>query len=166
MIKHNRLLLFSLIVVVGIIGVFFYKNKESAISARQTMIHEKGLQVMPFDLSQATHIFKKTNDGGIQRVIAKDKNNTQQISLIRMHLQMEVELFQKEDFTDPSKIHGDTMPGVQELSKGAKNITISYTDLPDGGQINYSTKDANLITAIHQWFDAQVSDHGNDARSS
>lgn len=157
------LLLICLLLIIGGVSVYLYGNRQSALSQRQAMIHQKGASVMPFDLSQTTHTFKKTNDGGIQQVIAKDNNDTQQISLIQMHLQMETSLFQKGNFSDPMELHGRTMPGTQELSQGAKNISIIYSDLPNGGQITYSTKDTNLITAIHTWFDAQLSDHGSDA---
>lgn len=38
-----------------------------------------------------------------------------------------------------------------------------YQDLVNGGQIEYSTRKANLIAALHNWIDAQLSDHGPDA---
>ena len=144
-------------------GIFVYVRQRSALTQRQTMIHENGMNVMPFDLNQTTHIFKKTDNGGIQQIVAKDETDTQQISLNRMHLQMEAGLFQKGDFRDPAKLHGGDMPGLQELSSGASQIKISYADLPNGGQITYATDNKNLVTSIHTWFDAQVSDHGNDA---
>jgi hypothetical protein len=51
------------------------------------------------------------------------------------------------------------MPGVKELSAGAKQVRFSYQDLPKGGQIDYTTDVPVLITAIHSYFDAQLSDH-------
>ncbi len=155
-------LIIASLLAIGGIGAFMFYHY-SSLAQRQAIIHNKGESVMPFDLSQTTHIFKKTDTGGIQQVIAKDPKNTQQISLIRMHLQMEAGLFQKGDFRDPMTLHGNSMPGVQELSQGAKNIAISYVDLPNGGQITYNTNDTNLINSIHTWFDAQLSDHGSDA---
>jgi len=35
--------------------------------------------------------------------------------------------------------------------------------LPNGAQLANTTNDAQLITAMHQWFGAQISDHGHDA---
>ena len=157
------LLLLLIILIAGASGIFLYKNHQVSVTARQAMIHQKGATVMPFNLNQTTHIFKKTNDGGIQQVVVKDANNTSQISLIRMHLQMEAQSFQKGDFQDPAKLHGGNMPGLQDLSSGAAQMKITYSDLPNGGQITYTTSNTNLVTSIHTWFDAQLSDHGNDA---
>ena len=42
-------------------------------------------------------------------------------------------------------------------------IKIEYLALPEGAQINYSTKLPKFISAIHQWFDAQLSDHARHA---
>ena len=156
-------LLFLIVFVIGVAGIFLYENRQSALSERQAMIHQKQTTTIPFSLSQTTHIFKKTSDGGIQQVIAKDPKDTQQISLIRMHLQMEAGLFQKGNFLDPSGLHGEEMPSLKELSQEAENIVVSYSDLPNGAQISLRTKETSLVSAIHKWFDAQVSDHGSDA---
>ncbi len=152
----------ALLLLAGGIAAFMFYHY-SALTQRQTMIHEKGQNVMPFDLSQTTHIFKKTDNGGVQQVVVKDDKDTQQISLIRMHLQMEAGLFQKGDFQDPAKLHGISMPGLQALSNGASQMKIVYTDLSNGGQITYTTNNKDLVNNIHTWFDAQVSDHGSDS---
>jgi hypothetical protein len=55
------------------------------------------------------------------------------------------------------------MPGLAELRAGADRITITYQDIAAGGRITYSTDDPTLATALHAWFDAQVSDHGQHA---
>jgi hypothetical protein len=36
-------------------------------------------------------------------------------------------------------------------------------ELPHGAQITFITSDLKLITALHRWFGAQLSDHGADA---
>jgi len=130
---------------------------------KQTMVHEMGQQVMPFDLSKTLHIFEMTESGGIQQVVARDSNDTEQIGLIRPHLQHEAMRFMAGDFTDPTSLHGADMPGVKELSKDSAQIKIEYSALPNGAQITFTTVDLHLITAIHRWFGAQLSDHGADA---
>ncbi|MGE0304995.1 MAG: hypothetical protein AB7N61_20555 [Acidimicrobiia bacterium] len=57
------------------------------------------------------------------------------------------------------------MDGVAELRAGYTDITVTYTDLPDGAQLTYTTDRADLVEAIHAWFDRQVMDHGADART-
>jgi hypothetical protein len=71
--------------------------------------------------------------------------------------------FSSGNFADPTTIHGADMPGVRELAAGTAKITVAYTALADGAQITYTTQDAHLVTALHQWFGAQLSDHGHDA---
>jgi hypothetical protein len=130
---------------------------------RQETVHNMGSSVMPFDLSQTTHIFEMTENGGIQQVIAKDPNDSTQIALIQQHIQHEVMLFNAGNFSDPTSLHGDEMPGIKELTVGAKHLDIEYAALPNGAQITLITQDLSLITAIHRWFGAQLSDHGSDA---
>jgi hypothetical protein len=56
------------------------------------------------------------------------------------------------------------MPGLAELRKAKPGeITIEYRELSNGAQIAYSTDDPSLIKAVHQWFDAQLSDHAQHA---
>ena len=118
---------------------------------------------MPFDLAKTQHIFQMTENGGIQQVVVKNKKDTDQISLIRQHLMHEAMQFQSGNYSDPTSLHGATMPGISELSKNATKIRIEYSEVPDGAQIAFQTNDIHLITAIHRWFGAQLSDHGSDA---
>jgi hypothetical protein len=130
---------------------------------RQSAIHDAGQHVMPFDLGETTHIFEMTVTGGIQEVIADDPSDNSQISLIRQHLQHEATRFRVGDFSDPTSLHGSDIPGVGDLTQGAARITVEYAELPDGAQITFTTGDLQLLTALHRWFGAQLSDHSSDA---
>ena len=121
-----------------------------------------GASVMPFDLARSTHVFTPTADGGTQDVISKD-GGPQHIALIRDHLRKEATAFAHGDYTDPTSIHGTDMPGLKELKAGADRIRIAIEDLPQGARLQFSTSDAALTVALHQWFDAQVREHGADA---
>ena len=135
-----------------------------ASEARLDEVEQRGIHVMPFNLEQTTHVFSKTAEGGVQQVIVKNKSNIKQIKLIRAHLSKISREFAQGNFSDPEKIHGETMPGLAELKKAKMGqIKIEYSELPDGAQITYSTKLPNLISSIHQWFDAQLSDHARHA---
>jgi hypothetical protein len=135
----------------------------SAPAARQAEIATRGAKVMPFDLEQTMHVFQSLNDGGLQTVRAKDPASHEQIALIQAHLKEEAEKFQRGDFSDPAKIHGEEMPGLAALKAGAGQIDIQYLPLPDGAQIRYTAKDPALVMAIHHWFMAQRADHGTHA---
>ncbi|MFZ5875012.1 MAG: hypothetical protein ACOYXU_01265 [Nitrospirota bacterium] len=146
----------ALLVVLGI-GIL------SGCTTHQAQVAARGAQVMPFDLEQTIHVFQRLEDGGRQTVTVKDPANTPQIALIQSHLQHEAEKFRRGDFSDPARIHGEDMPGLAELRAGFARIDIRYTALPNGGEIRYAATDPALVTALHHWFMAQVSDHGRHA---
>jgi hypothetical protein len=120
---------------------------------------------MPFEMSKTVHIFKMTESGGVQRVVVKDPRATDQVALIQQHLKHETERFQHGDYSDPATLHGADMPGLKDLQAGASRIMVSYTALPAGAEITFETTDLHLLTALHRWFGAQLSEHGADARS-
>lgn len=154
----------ALLAILGTLGVLFLAGWLTLPQANnQTTVHNMGSHVMPFDLDQTTHIFEMTESGGIQQVIANDPDDSEQIALIQQHIQHETMLFSVGDFSDPTSLHGVDMPGVTELAAGVAQVKIGYTDLPNGAQITFTTQDLRLITAIHRWFGAQLSDHGSDA---
>lgn len=139
---------------------------EKASEQRLDEVVQRGSHVMPFDLEQTTHIFSKTEKGGIQQVIVKDSANTEQINLIRQHLTKISTEFQQGDFSNPAKIHGDSMAGLDELRKAKiGQMSIVYKELPNGAEITYSSELPMLINALHQFFDAQLSDHARHAVS-
>ncbi len=148
---------------VAILGALWATGAFASQEARQEEIAEKGAQVMPFDLEETTHVFQKTQTGGVQKVVADDPNDAEQVALIREHLEEEAAAFRRGDLSDPSQIHGEEMPGLEELEEGAEEIDIRYSELPDGAKIEYETSDPALVAALHDWFDAQVSDHGGHA---
>ncbi|PZG07478.1 aspartate carbamoyltransferase [Nonomuraea aridisoli] len=139
------------------------QSTAQAPADRQAEIAAKSREVMPFDLERTMHRFTKTGTGGEQTVTAEDPADAQQVALIREHLSEEVTRFGKGDFGDPASIHGGEMPGLRELAAGHDRIDVRYTEAPAGAQITYTTSDASLIKALHAWFDAQVSDHGEHA---
>ena len=129
---------------------------------RQAEVAARGANVMPFDLDRSTHFFDKLDGGGQQRVVSDD-NDAEQIRLIREHLAEEAERFSRGDFHDPEMIHGSDMAGIHALTTGYERLSVEYSDIDGGGQIDYSSEDPALVTALHQWFDQQVSDHGQHA---
>jgi hypothetical protein len=138
--------------------------KMMADAQRQAEVSERGKDVMPFSLPATTHIFTKSAEGGIQRVLAKKSSDIAQVKLVRKHLQEIREQFLKGDFSGPSHIHGQDMPGLAELKEAKPGqIAIAYKDVKGGAELTYKTADASLVAALHKWFDAQLSDHGKDA---
>ena len=118
---------------------------------------------MPFDLEATTHRFAPSPNGGLQTVVADIPTDEQQIKLIQSHLEEESIKFQKGDLSDPAEIRGEDMSGLASLQSGFSEINVQYTALADGGQIHYVTEKPDLVSAVHDWFSAQRSDHGHHA---
>jgi hypothetical protein len=131
-----------------------------ATGSRQAQVEARGATVMPFDQNRTTHVFRKTATGGVQQVVAHDPHDRRQLQLIRVHLRHEATRFGAGDFTDPMAIHGMQMPGITTLRGGARRLHVEYSTIVGGGQISYRTSDPALLAALHEWFDAQLMDHG------
>jgi len=129
----------------------------------QERVHHMSHDVMPFDIAKTIHVFVMTESGGVQKVLARDKGDNEQIMLIRQHIMHEAQMFGHGNYSDPTKLHGEDMPGIAELRSNPSKIKVSYSDLPAGAQLTFETKDLTLLTAIHRWFGAQLSEHGTDA---
>jgi hypothetical protein len=120
---------------------------------------------MPFDVTKTVHIFTMTESGGVERVVVKDPADVHQVMLIREHLRKEAARFAQGDYSDPASLHGADMPGLKELQAGAKRVKVSYAESRDGAAITFETADRHLLTAVHRWFGAQLSEHGADAKA-
>ncbi len=145
-------------------GAFSWNGTRGAPpSERAHQVHEMAGTVMPFALDRTTHVFEMTDSGGIQDVVAKEPGDTATIRLIRQHLMHESELFRRGSFRDPMALHGRDMPGLTELAAGSDRLRVAFQALSDGARITFSTDDPLLLTAVHRWFGAQLSDHAADA---
>ena len=138
----------------------------AADAQRHAEVARRGADVMPFDVKATTHVFTESSGGGSQRVVAKDASDGRQIRLVREHLRDIQTRFRKGDFSGPSRIHGNDMPGLDQL-RSAKpgQVSVAYRDVDGGAELTYRTRDPRLVTALHAWFGAQLSDHGSDAEA-
>lgn len=159
MTKHSHLLrvFIAIFLVLG--------SAVARAETKQEHVHHLAHEMMPFDLARTTHIFRMTDSGGVERVIVRDASDKDQVALVQQHLKHEAEAFQRGDYSDPALLHGEDMPGLKELQTEAEQISVRYSALPDGAEITFETADLHLLTAIHRWFGAQLSEHGADAIS-
>jgi hypothetical protein len=134
----------------------------SSQSSRQSQVHRVGQQIMNFDLTNSTHIFTSTAAGGKLTVVAKTSNPTL-IRDIRNHLALVSKGFKVGNYTDPTLIHGASMPGLATLRRDFEKILVTYHEGKAGGTITFFSKTDRDIQAIHFWFAAQLDDHGADA---
>jgi hypothetical protein len=136
---------------------------DDALAQRQDEVAQRGAEVMPFDLEATNHRFQPTDVGLVQTVTADDPADSEQIALIREHLEEEAARFAEGDFDDPATIHGDDMPGLAELRASAADIEIRLEHLDDGSRLTYTSDDPTLVQALHRWGESQVADHGDHA---
>ncbi len=155
----NKILL--AFVALFIVTAILHAEEKNANTERKT-IEMPLTNTLPYAADQTESSFTKTVHGGMQHVVAKSKNNTEQIKLIQMHLLKIAEQFRKGDFSITERMHGADMPGLMQL-KTAKpdDIRFEYRALENGGQIHYSTEYPQFVSALHEWFDAQAKAHGN-----
>lgn len=149
------------------VGLLFFSPMapalEKASPDQKAEVHQRQQQAVPYSLDQTLQTFSKTVHGGVQHVIAKSPDNTREIKLIQDHLQKIADEFRKGDFSVTERMHGPNMPGLAQLKKAeADDIKFEYKALANGGQIHYSTEYPQYVQALHEWFDAQASEHGND----
>jgi hypothetical protein len=155
-------------VAAAVVSVLYLASAPSVCQAtdptQQQVVRERSADVMPFDLNATTHIFTRTRTGGIQRVVAKNPDDTPQIEMIRAHLRDIAGKFSRGDFSAPAHVHGAIMPGLADL-RAAKpgELKTRYYDIAAGAEIEYSSESPKIVAALHEWFSAQLADHGSDA---
>lgn len=172
-ITQNRIGLFLIMLVFSVLfttGNAYSQEKnhhmnDSTLLHRQHMIHSESHLVMPFDMNKVTHYFIKTDTGGILMIKTKNAGDTAQTSLIVSHLKKEYKLFSNADFRDPKTLHGVDMPGLKVLSESKGKFKVEFKKLSDGAQLTFTSENPEIQDAIHKWFDAQLKDHGSDAKS-
>ena len=54
-------------------------------------------------------------------------------------------------------------PAATQL--GAQRVMVSYSELPEGGEITFKTTDPHSLIAMHRWCGAQLPEHGADAKA-
>ncbi|MDD5580551.1 MAG: aspartate carbamoyltransferase [Methylobacter sp.] len=148
-------------------GLLLFSTTTTALEKtgpeRINEVLQRSQEVLPYSLDKTRQMFTKTVHGGVQHVVAKSPDDTRQIKLIQANLRKRADEMRKGDFSDTERIHGADMPGLVQL-KLAKidDIKFEYEELPDGAQIHYSTEYPQFVQALHEWFDGQISDHGNE----
>jgi hypothetical protein len=62
----------AVVAILATVGVLYAAGWLTiAAPSRQAQVHSMGAQVMPLDLDKTTHIFRMTETGGVQQVVAK-----------------------------------------------------------------------------------------------
>ena len=98
------------------------------------------------------HIFRETNDGGIQQVLADDYVSQSGVVSIQAKLRKQASAYEHGNYPDPD---GKTT-AVIKLRAGASHIGVTYANAKRGGTIRFKTSDPELVSALHDWMAATV----------
>ena len=123
------------------------------LTNHQTAGDTSSAQGPSFDRASMSRSFQTTDIGGVELVVARDVANQEELGQARAYLKDEVARFQQGQYDDPAKTHGMEMPGSKALEGGYGRVRVSYSDLPNGGQVTYMAPDAELVQALHAWFE-------------
>src|ERR1700735_477490 len=112
-------------IIAALTAVVIFAPLAARADSQPNMDMQHGAQVMPFNQSQATHMFLPDPSGGVLEIVVHDMD-ARQIALVRSHLLGEAAKFIKGDYSDPAFIHGQNMPGLSTLESGAARISVRY----------------------------------------
>jgi len=164
--RHPATLAVLTLVAALLLGAGWWAASTALAAQRQAEVAWRGAPVMGFDLDATVHRFTPTDTGGIQQVVARDPADRDEIAAVRAHLRDEADAFAAGDFSSPAEIHGADMPGLATLAAAPQGaVQVAYAELDDGAELTFTTDRADLVDALHAWFDAQLSDHGEDAEA-
>jgi hypothetical protein len=122
-------------------------------------VNQHGDTAMGFSHMKSTHHFRLTAQGGTIEVQANDAKDTETRDQIRTHLQEISKLFKAGDFSAPEFTHSRVPPGVAAMQRLKADITYRYEELPNGGRVVITTKNAEALTAVHDFLHFQIEDH-------
>ena len=114
---------------------------------------------MGFDHTKTTHHFVLSKDGGSIEVAANDSEDRESRDAIRMHLAHVAGMFAEGNFDAPILIHDRIPPGVPTMKRLKSVIEWKFEELPSGGAVRITTKNAEARAAIHEFLRFQIEDH-------
>ena len=127
---------------------------DSSFAAMQA----RGKMAMGVDQYTSAHHFDVLPDGGRIQLQMKSDDSLS-VAQIRAHLRLIEHAFQAGDFTTPAFVHMKAMPGTETMARKKDVITYAYADLPRGGEVRISSRDAEAVAAIHEFLAAQTHEH-------
>jgi hypothetical protein len=122
-------------------------------------VEKHGDQAMGFSHDKTTHHFRLFADGGAIEVIANDPEDKDSLAEIRMHLGHLTSMFKSGDFSIPMFVHSQNPPGTKIMAERRDQLTYSYEDLPNGGEVRIKTQDAEALRGVHDFLRFQIEDH-------
>jgi hypothetical protein len=122
-------------------------------------VNDRGDQGMGFSHEKTTHHFHLLSNGGAIEIESNGSTDTVSQEAIRQHLTMLASKFSQGDFAIPMFIHATVLPGVDTMKQLKSKITYEGENTERGAQLRITTRDAEALTAIHNFLRFQIQDH-------
>ena len=130
-------------------------TSDSAFAAVQA----RGRVVMGVDQYTSQHVFEDLPDGGRIVLERDDVTDSAAIAAIRAHMREIAAQFANGDFTNPSLVHAQEVPGTRVMRARRAAIRYSADDRPRGAEVRIVSGDSAAVRAIHEFLAFQRSDH-------
>lgn len=143
---------------VGVVVMF----AAAALAAQDhhAQMKNRGAMAMGFDQDKTTHHFLLYDDGGAIDISVKDAADVKNRDAIRSHLPHIASMFAGGDFDVPMLVHDSkAVPGTKTLAAKKSALSYTYKETPKGGRVDIVTKDAEALTALHQFLAYQIAEH-------
>ena len=109
-----------------------------------------------YDSKAVTQTFIKTPSGGVERIVAIESGDAKQIGLIRTTLQRLADDFGSRNFSSAGNGQRTDLAGVATLVEAPPGaLRAEYFELRGGGEIRLTSIDPRIVSAVHDWFDAE-----------
>lgn len=122
-------------------------------------VDSRGDQAMGFSHDLTKHAFTESDSGGSIDVTATSADDAKSVAAIRGHLQSIAKEFANGDFAKPEFIHGRMPDGARVMIAKKGAITYKYEEVPSGGRVVMTTRNAEAIAAIHDFLKFQAKEH-------
>jgi hypothetical protein len=122
-------------------------------------LKRRGADAMGFDQDATTHHFRLTATGGAIEVTVKNGRDAASVTAVQDHLRSIAAEFAEGRFGKPFATHGEVLPGSDVMQKNKEAVLYRYDDLPDGGVVRITTKDAETLNAVHEFLRYQITEH-------
>lgn len=143
----------AMVLVIGCAGV---ANAQDAHDFHA--MQDRGKVVMGVDQYTSVHVFEDLANGG-RIELQRDSLHADGVSAIRAHLQTIAAAFHTGDFSAPSLVHMQDVPGTKVMAEKRDSIRYVYRNLPRGGEVRIYTSDQAAIAAVHAFLAFQRAEH-------
>jgi hypothetical protein len=121
-------------------------------------VQRRGGQVMGVDQTTSSHSFDLLPSGA-RIVLQRDSTDSIGTATIRAHLRKLATSFSAGDFSMPDATHSSIVPGTAVMASRRTLIKYRVHDLPRGGELLMTSRDAAALNAIGEFVRFQRMDH-------